>query len=335
MKLISLDPADDSMVDKVLALSDEANENDRDAFPQCRYQLRHLITSSSEDFERHVILAVDGDELSGAVLILLPRRENRQMAQLGVMVHPRRRRRGVGGALLDSAVEFVRERDRTVAVASTLFPMEGDTRWIDSRGFVAAKGFAVALTLNAYRLDLTSSATVEDELWPDARDRSAEYELTTFTTPTPEEFVPGVLALAERINTDVPHGDIEIEKAEFDVKRLREAEADDHAQGVTKRVTIARHRETGQFGGYTTQLIKAGVADTVDVGVTLVDPGHRGKRLGIALKIKSQRDLRRDCPQVRFIETGNADVNEQMLAINRQLGFALVGHVATVQKAIG
>jgi len=322
------------MVDKILALSDEANENDRDAFAQCRYQLRRLVTSSSDTDDRHTMVAVDGDDLLGVALIILPRHENQRMAQLGIMVHPRYRRRGIGGALLDSAIEFARRHDRTVGVASTLFPMEGDGRWVDSRGFVTAKGFAVALTLNAYRLDLADSTAVEDELWPEARDRSAEYELITYTAPTPEELAPGVLALASRISTDVPHGDVEVEKTEFDMERLREAEADDQAQGITKRVTIARHLETGAFGGYTVLVLKSGVKDTADVGITLVDPDHRGNRLGVALKIQSQRELRRDHPGVRFIETANADVNDHMLAINRQFGFELVGHVATVQKSI-
>lgn len=334
MKLISLDPADNSMVDKVLAMSDETNVHDRDAFAQCRFQLRRLITSSSDTDERHTIVAVDGDEVLGAALIMLPRHENRQMAQLGIMVGPRHRRRGVGGALLDSAVEVGHRHDRTVAVASTLFPKEGDTRWVDSRGFVTANGFAVALTLNVYRLDLTSSVATEDRLWPEARDRSADYELITFTPPTPDDLAPGVLALAARVSTDVPHGDIEVEKPEIDVRRLRESEAEDEAQGMIKRITIARHRETGEFGGYTVLVLKSGVEDTADVGITLVDPDHRGHRLGLALKIEAQRQLRRDCPQVRFIETGNADVNEAMLAINRDLGFELVGHVATVQKKL-
>jgi RimJ/RimL family protein N-acetyltransferase len=56
-------------------------------------------------------------------------------------------------------------------------------------------------------------------------------------------------------------------------------------------------------------------------GITLVDPAHRGHRLGVLIKIENLRYAREQRPGLRAIDTVNAASNEHMLAINRSLGF--------------
>src|SRR5690606_40153197 len=58
--------------------------------------------------------------------------------------------------------------------------------------------------------------------------------------------------------------------------------------------------------------------------ITLVAPQHRGHRLGLLIKLENHRQLRRERPAVRWIHTGNADVNRHMIAINELLGFQVV-----------
>ena len=57
------------------------------------------------------------------------------------------------------------------------------------------------------------------------------------------------------------------------------------------------------------------------VGVTMVLPGHRGRRLGLAVKLASHRALRADVPACEIVATSNADVNAHMNAINEALGY--------------
>jgi RimJ/RimL family protein N-acetyltransferase len=52
-----------------------------------------------------------------------------------------------------------------------------------------------------------------------------------------------------------------------------------------------------------------------------VDPTHRGHGLGLWMKATMLQRVLAVRPEVTSIETGNADVNEHMLRINRRLGF--------------
>jgi hypothetical protein len=69
-------------------------------------------------------------------------------------------------------------------------------------------------------------------------------------------------------------------------------------------------------------------------GGTLVLPGHRGHRLGLALKVANQTLLRDRFPAVRGVHTWNADINEHMNAINERLGFTTVERLVEVQREV-
>jgi hypothetical protein len=59
----------------------------------------------------------------------------------------------------------------------------------------------------------------------------------------------------------------------------------------------------------------------VGQGITLVDPAHRGHRLGLWTKIENLRYAIDELPGMRYIDTWNATVNAHMIAINERMGF--------------
>ncbi len=60
---------------------------------------------------------------------------------------------------------------------------------------------------------------------------------------------------------------------------------------------------------------------------TIVEPDHRGHRLGLAVKIANLRHLRREVPEALRLETWNANENSRMIEINELLGFQIVERV--------
>jgi hypothetical protein len=67
-------------------------------------------------------------------------------------------------------------------------------------------------------------------------------------------------------------------------------------------------------------------------GDTIVDPPHRGHRLGLLLKIASLRAMLADRPGVKAICTWNAGVNKHMISVNEQLGYVEHGWGAEYQR---
>ena len=55
--------------------------------------------------------------------------------------------------------------------------------------------------------------------------------------------------------------------------------------------------------------------------ITIVDPDHRGHRLGTIAKIENLRYAMSHEPALRIIDTWNAAVNDHMISINEAIGF--------------
>ncbi len=55
--------------------------------------------------------------------------------------------------------------------------------------------------------------------------------------------------------------------------------------------------------------------------ITLVDPAHRGHRLGLAVKIHNHLQVRAKAPELHHVHTWNSAANHHMIAINEALGF--------------
>ncbi len=69
--------------------------------------------------------------------------------------------------------------------------------------------------------------------------------------------------------------------------------------------------------------------------ITIVDPAHRGHRLGLAVKLANLDFLAERAPDVRTIRTSNAQENAPMIAVNDMLGFEIVGVGMFWQKKLG
>lgn len=133
-----------------------------------------------------------------------------------------------------------------------------------------------------------------------------------------------------QMGRDAPSGEVDHQPVEITVDRVREGEERTVA-AHDQIVAVARRRSDGVFGGYTLAYLVHG-ADYVVQDDTLVMPDHRGRGLGMALKVAVLELLAAEHPERRVIHTWNAVENTFMQRINRDLGFRPVERELEMQR---
>lgn len=86
-------------------------------------------------------------------------------------------------------------------------------------------------------------------------------------------------------------------------------------------ITIISREPSGTISGLTEIFYHPSNAHWVEQELTGVKKEYRGRGLGKWLKAEMLFYIKERLPNVEFIETGNNDTNEPMLAINNNMGF--------------
>jgi len=320
MRTEPLDPADDGAVAEVVALWQAAHEADYpDDPPFCPKWERGRITHPlpSEPSELH--LARDGAELVGVLALDLPVRDNVTTGLLEIVVHPGARRRGVGTALLGVTRERMDRLGRKLLIFMT--PTEGAGAEF-SRAIGAEQGLVEARRRLVVDAETTALA---DRLLEQALREAAGYSLVRWRDDTPAEYLDGIAYLTGRMSTDAPLGDLAWEAESYDPERIRERDAIFAARGRRAYVTAAIHDATRRMAGFTELCFDPCNATHGWQWDTIVDPEHRGHRLGLTLKATNHRFVLGHEPQLRTVTTWNAASNAHMIAINEAMGFQPFG----------
>lgn len=296
---------------------------------------------------RELLVAVAGsaerpDSVVGVLQMGLPLLDNRYRADAVVTVRRDWRRHGVGGALWQSCLEILDAEERTVAQAFTEHnrePEDGEESALtprtgsgllpggdDAARFAARCGFELEQVERHSVIELPVAEQVLGSLGLAAEQAAGgEYRLVGWVGAAPDDLVPGLCRVAVAMSEDMPHGELEIEAMVWDAQRWRDGEASRAAAGRAVSTVAAVHRKTGDVVGYTEVAV---LVDKPSVGYqddTIVVQGHRGRRLGMLLKVANLRQLGREFPRLRRIHTWNAEENGPMLDINVALGFAPAG----------
>jgi hypothetical protein len=88
---------------------------------------------------------------------------------------------------------------------------------------------------------------------------------------------------------------------------------------------MARHDATGELAGLTMVEVGPERPEWGFQALTAVAREHRGRRLGLRLKLAMLDLLARQEPQVKHILTSNSQANEHMIGINETLGYRVIG----------
>jgi RimJ/RimL family protein N-acetyltransferase len=133
---------------------------------------------------------------------------------------------------------------------------------------------------------------------------------------------------------DAPTGDLAVEQALYDADRVRGQEATELGRGHRWYSTAARHDATGQIVARTKLSFEANDDTHARQRVTIVEPAHRGRRLGLIVKSANHAYARAHEPALRVIDAWNAEENTHMRAVNAMLGFQPVDSWSVFQLSV-
>lgn len=331
MAYLEVEPDDLDRIDQAVVIEEAARRvDDPDRLPP-NATLRARILRYGWDLEPDELYLYLPDGAKDAVGVLelgFPRRDNLHLGWAGVTVHPQHRRLGHGSAMLTEALR------RTRAVGRNTVWVEAAEDDGASRTFVESFGFRYASN-DARRRQVLAEVDLNtvDRLYDEAGLAGADYVLERGLLPTPDNVLEELVEVTAAIN-DAPMGELTFEDEHFDLKRLQDFETAAAGRGDNVYRVWARHRTTDEIGGHTVVLTNAlhpGFAWQAD---TAVGRGHRGRRLGLLLKIEMMRWLAEVQPEVAVIETWNNADNDFMIKVNEAIGYRLSRVFATYELSL-
>ncbi len=219
-----------------------------------------------------------------------------------VLVHPERRRRGVGTALLERVVERCRELGVQTLRGEHLTPA--------GAAFCSHLG-AVDEQRVVRSLLRVQTADLPEPLVPDG------WCLVNWLRRVPDEHLEAfVRARAAMDDAPTPEG---MDWPAWDAEKIRASEESLVRRGREMRLTVAMD-DAGEIGAFTELRHSAGsmLGFTDDTGTVAA---HRRKGLARAVKLESLRWLRDDHPEIEAVTTRNAEENAVMRGLNESVGF--------------
>lgn len=255
--------------------------------------------------------------------------DNDHLVGADLHTHPDHRRRGVGAALLEEVERRVRGAGRTTLLVDVF--VRPDEEHPAGVVFGTAHEFEVAMEEGFKACDLEESETRWDALARAAAARHDGYRLVTWQGAVPADLMAAYCELQSTFLDETPLGEMDLKAETWDAQRVQERDARMAASGRHQVGTVALGPD-GAPAGLSELSFTTAAPETASQGITVVLRDHRGRRLGMGLKVATLRALREVEPRCRHVFTDNADVNVHMNAVNEQLGFVAVERMLTLQK---
>jgi RimJ/RimL family protein N-acetyltransferase/GNAT superfamily N-acetyltransferase len=258
--------------------------------------------------------------------LVLPTRENTHLAYLDPLVGLPHRRHGIGTALVRHAAGRAHEEGRATLVADATLgsPGEGFSRALGARAGMpeASRVLHVRAIADGHLARLRARAQAATH----------GYSLLSWQGPAAERDTGQVAALHQD-GEDAPLEDGH-ERKHWDAARVRATEQLAADQGVRHYSVAARSDRTGELVALTELEVDPQMPEWGYQGLTVVTRAHRGHRLGLLVKVAMLELLAGREPGLERIVTGNADVNEHMIAINTELGYQVLDHWLSWELAV-
>ena len=240
--------------------------------------------------------------------------DNPDVLSVSVYVDPENRGQGIATRLFAELVGVAAQEGRSRLLFNTFERVPAGV------AAATAVGATAKLTEHVNHLPVEVIDRQVLEGWvAEAPGRAPGYELVAFDGPCPDEHLDGYIQQILVLN-DAPRDDLDVNDFTMTPEQIREDERITAAAGVEVWTLLARH-ESGTYAGIHNVSWNPTSPSVVWVGLTAVDPVHRGHALGKWLKAAMTLRILDERPDVDEIRTGNADSNDAMLGINHQMGY--------------
>lgn len=320
MRIVPLDMADTESVRGCLGVADAARLSDDPGEPPLSLELFRSRMSegwSGSPAETWLAVGEDGG-VTAWCRAEFPDLENQDRAALQLLVHPERRRRGLGAALLRHAAGRVAASGRTTLDTEV---QEGSAGEAFARTVGATLGHPdVRRVLEVAKVPAGSFARLRES----AAKAADGYSLVRWEGVVPDDRLAQVASLQNAMN-DAPRS-AGVQPQEWDAQRVRTRMNDRVRRSPSRRYSLAAvHDASGEMAALTTVSVDPGVPGWGHQLITAVIRPHRGHRLGLLTKAAMMEWLAGAEPQVQRIVTWNAASNKHMIAINEELGYEVSG----------
>jgi RimJ/RimL family protein N-acetyltransferase len=276
------------------------------------------------DPDRLFLVLADGEPV-GVAPLGFSSYDNLEYAWVNALVHPDRRRQGIGTRAFEAVMAEARAMGRTKL---------GTDGWDreNTLGFAAAHGWERRASSVQRRQHLRElEPGLAESAYDEAVAHAGEYELVRIDGCSPVELLESIAVTTAAIN-DAPTDDLELEEEVFTGDRVRSFERAQADSGFRFRRILARHRDGGEIAGLTVATVDSERPWIGQQFETLVVRAHRGHRLGLLLKADMMRWLAEEEPQLETIDTWNAESNRHMIAVNDRLGYRPLGRTLEFQR---
>ena len=329
MEIVALDPADDAAVEACNTVREDVmRADDPLGAPTSARVFRFSLSSGWAGGPAETWHVPDGDgTVAGWYRVEFPDLENLDRALVQLIVHPARRRHGIGAALLRHAAGRAAASGRRVISGEIQEGSPGEA-------FALRAGAAVGITEVRRIQDLAKVPPgAITRLRETAAVAASGYSLARWTGITPEERIDQMTALQDALN-DSPR-DAAVEPTAWTPERVRGRMNTRIARSPMRRYSLAAlHDATGTLAAMTQIIVHPDAPRWGMQALTAVTRAHRGHRLGLLVKTAMLDWLAETEPRLEHVETWNAGSNQHMIAINEALGYAASGQFRSAELPV-